>query len=102
MKTACLKANVSSAKTNILLDGAITAKVKFISFVMQIDTRLFTQQDLITITGLYPSNYRQTEGVTLHNLPRSDGILKKKKKNTTAMPKWTFYTFGTVCPSSST
>ena len=27
MKAGCLKANVSSAKMNILLDGAITAKV---------------------------------------------------------------------------
>ena len=30
MKTVCLKVNVSSAKTNIILDGAIIAKLKFI------------------------------------------------------------------------
>ena len=51
MKTVCLKVNVSSAKTNILLDGAIIVKVVIFS-VMQRDTRLFTQQDLVTITGL--------------------------------------------------
>ena len=34
MRTVCLSVNVSSAKTNILLDGATTAKVKlnFLSF----------------------------------------------------------------------
>ena len=30
MKTACLKVNVSSAKTNVLFEGAIIAKVKLV------------------------------------------------------------------------
>ena len=39
MKTICLKVNLSSAKTNILLDGR--------------DTGLFTQLNKIVITGFY-------------------------------------------------
>ena len=52
MKTVCLKVSVSCVKTNILFDGAISAKVKLFFSVMQRDTGLFTQQDLIAITGL--------------------------------------------------
>ena len=52
MKTICLEVNVSSAKTNILSDGAITAKVKLFVSDMQRDTGLFIQQDLIAVTGL--------------------------------------------------
>ena len=39
MKTLCLKVDVSSAKTNILLDGAITANLRS---VIQRHTGIFT------------------------------------------------------------
>ena len=52
MKTVCLSVNVSSAKTNILYDDAITTKVMF-SVLQKRDTRLFTQQNVIAITAFF-------------------------------------------------
>ena len=52
MKTVCLKINVSSAKMNILFDGAITVKVVTIS-VMQRERgpRLFSWENMVTPSG---------------------------------------------------
>ena len=48
-KQLCLKVSVRSAKTNILFDGAIIAKVKLI-FLSCKDTRLFSQENMISNT----------------------------------------------------
>ena len=67
MKTVCLKVSVFFAKTNILFDIAITVKV--ICSVMQRGTRLFIQQDLIAITGLYLCiDHQQSWGQLLWNV----------------------------------
>ena len=48
MKTVYLKVNVSSARTNILFDGAI---IVVIFSVMQRDTRLFSRENIVTPSG---------------------------------------------------